>query len=143
MSNMQAWGFVWLAFVWNFNFGPQAGYDIGNDNVPYSLIGPGFHVSPRLRFHKGLAAGLSGSHGFVRCGASTQPHKLAQLCALVYLLGYGIWPSLGWRVMQPHWDPFKASAIADAPFPSLTYGVHTFLWWDGGKRGPCTWTWSG
>lgn len=46
MSNMQAWGFVWLAFVWNFNFGPQAGYDIGNDNVPYSLIGPGFTFRP-------------------------------------------------------------------------------------------------
>lgn len=46
MSNMEAWGFVWLAFVWNFNFGPQAGYDIGNDNVPYSLIGPGFTFRP-------------------------------------------------------------------------------------------------
>ena len=46
MSNMQAWGFVWLAFVRNFNFGPQAGYDIGNDNVPYSLIGPGFTFRP-------------------------------------------------------------------------------------------------
>jgi len=60
-------------------------------------------------------------------------HKLVGL-ALVYLLvtavGY-----LGWRYMQPHWDPFKASAVADAPFPSLTYGVHTFLWWDGGKAG--------
>ena len=46
MSNMEAWGFVWLAFVWNFNFGPQAGYAISNDNVPYSLIGPGFTFRP-------------------------------------------------------------------------------------------------
>ena len=60
-------------------------------------------------------------------------HKLLGLL-LVYLLvtGFGL---VGWRAMQPHWDPFKASAIAAAPFPSLTYGVHTFLWWDGGKAG--------
>ena len=29
-----------LAFIWNLNYGPQAGYDPQNDNVPYSLIGP-------------------------------------------------------------------------------------------------------
>lgn len=46
MSNMEEWGFVWLAFIWNFNFGPQAGYDLTNDNVPYSLIGPGFTFRP-------------------------------------------------------------------------------------------------
>ncbi len=46
MSNMEAWGFVWLAIVWNFNFAPQAGYAISNDNVPYSLIGPGFTFRP-------------------------------------------------------------------------------------------------
>ena len=46
LSNMENWGFVWLAIVWNFNFGPQAGYDIGNDNVPYSLIGPEFTFRP-------------------------------------------------------------------------------------------------
>ena len=46
MSNMEAWGFVWLAFVWNFNFAPQAGYAINNDSVPYSLIGPGFTFRP-------------------------------------------------------------------------------------------------
>ena len=46
MTNMEDWGFVWLAFVWNLNFGPQAGYDISNDNVPYSLIGPDFTFRP-------------------------------------------------------------------------------------------------
>ena len=46
LGNMEEWGFVRLAFVWNFNFGPQAGYDIGNDNVPYSLIGPDFTFRP-------------------------------------------------------------------------------------------------
>ena len=46
MGNMEAWGFVWLAFIWNFNYGPQAGYAADNDNVPYSLIGPGFTFRP-------------------------------------------------------------------------------------------------
>lgn len=46
MTNMEAWGFVWLAIIWNFNFGPQAGYDVANDNVPYSLIGPEFTFRP-------------------------------------------------------------------------------------------------
>ena len=46
LSNMQEWGFVWLAFIWNFNFGPQAGYAVANDNVPYSLIGPGYNFRP-------------------------------------------------------------------------------------------------
>lgn len=46
MTNMEEWGFVWLAFVWNFNYGPQAGWSTTNDNVPYSLIGPGFSFRP-------------------------------------------------------------------------------------------------
>ena len=46
MTNMEEWDFVWLAFIWNFNFGPQAGYDITNDNVLYSLIGPGLSFRP-------------------------------------------------------------------------------------------------
>jgi hypothetical protein len=40
LDNMDEWGFVWLAFIWNFNYGPQAGWDPTNDNVPYSIIGP-------------------------------------------------------------------------------------------------------
>lgn len=46
MSNMEEWDFVWLAFIWNFNYGPQAGWSTSNDNVPYSLIGPGFSFRP-------------------------------------------------------------------------------------------------
>ena len=46
MSNMADWDFVWLAFIWNFNYGPQAGWAVDNDNVPYSLIGPGFNFRP-------------------------------------------------------------------------------------------------
>ena len=32
-------------------------------------------------------------------------------------------------------DPFKSSAISAAPFPSLTYGIQAFLWWDNGDAG--------
>ena len=46
LSNMADWDFVWLAFIWNFNYGPQAGWAADNDNVPYSLIGPGFNFRP-------------------------------------------------------------------------------------------------
>ncbi len=46
LSNMEEWDFVWLAFIWNFNFGPQAGWDVDDDNIPYSLIGPGFKFRP-------------------------------------------------------------------------------------------------
>jgi polysaccharide biosynthesis protein PslG len=46
LSNMEEWDIVWLAFIWNFNYGPQAGWDVNNDNVPYSLIGPDFTFRP-------------------------------------------------------------------------------------------------
>lgn len=32
-------------------------------------------------------------------------------------------------------DPFQAAAIQNPPFTSLTYGIHAFLWWDGGEVG--------
>ena len=40
-----------------------------------------------------------------------------------------------WLRAQPEPDPFQASAIVNPPFPSLTYGIHAFLWWDGGFVG--------
>ena len=46
MDNMEEWGIVWLAFVWNLNYGPQAGWSTESDNTPYSLIGPGFTRRP-------------------------------------------------------------------------------------------------
>lgn len=46
LSFMEESGFTRLAIVWNFNYGPQAGYDPNNDNVPYSLIGPGYTFRP-------------------------------------------------------------------------------------------------
>jgi hypothetical protein len=38
--------FVQLAFLWNLNYGPQAGWAVDNDNVPYSIIGPNFVFRP-------------------------------------------------------------------------------------------------
>ncbi|MCY3573026.1 MAG: hypothetical protein OXG92_09955 [Chloroflexi bacterium] len=46
LSIMDEWGWVWLAFVWNFDYGPYADYATTNDNVLYSLIGPGETVRP-------------------------------------------------------------------------------------------------
>ena len=33
-------------------------------------------------------------------------------------------------IIRPPDDPFRGGAVADPPFASLTYGVHTALWWD-------------
>lgn len=43
---MDEWGTVRLAFIWNLNYAPQAGWDPNNDNVPYSLIGPNNSFRP-------------------------------------------------------------------------------------------------
>ncbi len=53
------------------------------------------------------------------------------LLALLVLLagGLGVWLSL------PESDPFQAAAIVEPPFPSLTYGIQVFTWWDGGETG--------
>ena len=57
---------------------------------------------------------------------------MAGLIGLVvtFLLVYGLW----WNFFRET-DPFHANAITDPPFASLTYGIHTFLWWDGGETG--------
>lgn len=31
---------IWLAWIWNLNYGAQAGFDPSNDNVPYSILRP-------------------------------------------------------------------------------------------------------
>jgi hypothetical protein len=46
LNNMREWGFVWLAFIWNLNYGPQGGWAADNDNVPYSIIGPNWEHRP-------------------------------------------------------------------------------------------------
>lgn len=43
---MQEWGFVWIASIWNLNYGPQIGWNHENDNTPYSIIGPDFVNRP-------------------------------------------------------------------------------------------------
>lgn len=40
-----------------------------------------------------------------------------------------------WLITMPDPDPFQADAIDNPPFPSLTYSIQTFLWWDGGQVG--------
>lgn len=37
--------------------------------------------------------------------------------------------------IQQSSDPFAADAVVDPPFTSLSYGIHTFLWWDEGSAG--------
>ncbi len=46
LDYMEESGNFWLAFVWNFNYGPLAGWDPSNDNVAYSLIGPNSTFRP-------------------------------------------------------------------------------------------------
>jgi polysaccharide biosynthesis protein PslG len=38
-------------------------------------------------------------------------------------------------MLRPPADPFRGNAITDPAFPSLTYGIQAFLWWDGGEVG--------
>ena len=38
-------------------------------------------------------------------------------------------------VTRPESDPFERAAVSDPPFTPLTYGIQTFLWWDGGQVG--------
>lgn len=46
---MQQWGFIRLAFVWNLNYGAQAGWQLGDatgDNVLWSILGPDYAPRP-------------------------------------------------------------------------------------------------
>lgn len=46
LNLMEEWGTVWIATIWNLNYGPQAGWSTESDNTPYSMIGPGFSRRP-------------------------------------------------------------------------------------------------
>jgi hypothetical protein len=46
LDNMEEWDTIWLAFIWNLNYGPQAGWATDNDNVPYSIIGKDWNFRP-------------------------------------------------------------------------------------------------
>ncbi len=43
---MEESGHIWLAWVWNLNYGAQAGFDPNNDNVPYSILRPDNQTAP-------------------------------------------------------------------------------------------------
>ncbi len=57
---------------------------------------------------------------------------LAALAALIAVAALGLGVESHRRSLL---DPFMASAIENPPFPSLTYGIQTFLWWDNGDAG--------
>jgi len=38
-------------------------------------------------------------------------------------------------ISQPTREPFAGDAVVNPPFAPLTYGMHAFLWWDGGEVG--------
>lgn len=46
IENMREWDIVWLAFIWNLNYAPQAGWSTESDNTPYSFIGPDWARRP-------------------------------------------------------------------------------------------------
>lgn len=49
ITEMQQWGFVRLAFLFNLNYGPQVGWSLDGavgDNVLYCIIGPDFNPRP-------------------------------------------------------------------------------------------------
>lgn len=46
IETMESWDFVWLAFIWNLNFAPEAGFDATDNNVPYSLVRPNYFPAP-------------------------------------------------------------------------------------------------
>ena len=68
---------------------------------------------------------------------SLRQPKVKALVALTLffaLAGIALAVYLAVRSDEPD-DPFRGDAITDAPFASLTYGVHTFLWWDSNMAG--------
>lgn len=56
------------------------------------------------------------------------------LVALLGLMALALAGAGFWLGARPEADPFHASAIVDPPFPSLTYGIHSFLWWNEPQR---------
>ena len=51
------------------------------------------------------------------------------LMPLILLIAFLI-GGAAWFFARRDADPFKASAVVDPPFASLTYAVQAFLWWD-------------
>lgn len=61
---------------------------------------------------------------------STFSRPLLVLAALVLFLALG---TVVFILAQPAPDPFEGAAITNPPFPSLSYSVQTFVWWDEGS----------
>ena len=53
--------------------------------------------------------------------------RLALASALIAIGSLGWWV---WGQQNNTPDPFRAVAIKNPPFPSLSYGMQAFLWWD-------------
>src|SRR5690349_2202140 len=62
---------------------------------------------------------------FARGGALRRAPTLIVI-VIVVLIAFATTAIL---IIRPD-DRFRASSIVNPPFPSLTYGVQTFLWWD-------------
>ena len=45
IQSMEDWGFVWLAWVWNLNYGAP-NWDASDNNVPYGLLRPEWQTAP-------------------------------------------------------------------------------------------------
>ena len=49
INEMQQWGFVQLAFLWNLNYAAQVGFNMGaagGDNVLWSILGKNYQPRP-------------------------------------------------------------------------------------------------
>jgi hypothetical protein len=50
IQSMSSWGFVWLAFVWNLNYGAIVDWNMNDpynvNNIPYGLLRPGWTQAP-------------------------------------------------------------------------------------------------
>lgn len=62
--------------------------------------------------------------------ARTRQNLGAGVLILALMFGAAAYAS-----QQPESDPFGAAAIVERPFPSLTYGIQGFFWWDTGYTG--------
>jgi hypothetical protein len=62
---------------------------------------------------------------FTRGGALRRAPTLIVIILVVLIVS----ATTAFLIIRPD-DRFRASSIVNPPFPSLTYGVQTFLWWD-------------
>ncbi|QPC82153.1 cellulase family glycosylhydrolase [Phototrophicus methaneseepsis] len=63
----------------------------------------------------------------------TQTRRILIISLVLLVAALAI--AAGVFISQRNADPFKGDAVTDAPFPSLTYALQAFLWWDEGQVG--------